>query len=701
MKVILKTLFSSFAITVCLIAQLNLCYAQTAGLLLMGVQQFLDANGNPLSSGSVYTYIPGTTTNKTTWQDSGEVTANTNPVLLNAAGYANTVTNAIYGQGTYRLIVKDRNNNLIWDAVTQPGGVSASATLIGDGQPVGTIKPFAGVNPPAQYLFSAGQALSRGTYSDLFTAITIIQGVNCTSASAVLTGLSDTTNIGIGSKVELSCLAAGFATVSSKTSTTVTLSATANATVGVTATFFPWGNGDGATTFNLPDLRGVALVGRTNMDGSLNGSSNLTSTYYTGSPNGQGVVGGGQSFHILQANLPNVSFANSGITLTTPNHSHTVNIQNGVNNIGGGGVGALQSAAIAGTTTSSNQSANPSVNNQGSAASGGSDTPISVVQPSVTMNYVIKVTIDINASTTNGVASIQGMTGVITCGAGMVCSGNVISSSVSGGAAGATTQVQFNSVGAFAGSANLTWVSPTLTIGLGGSATGQLALAGITSGTGTIAAQAIAGSPTLTLPTATGTFVTTAVAPLSINATTGAISLATPVTGTNGGTGVNNGANTITVGGAVNIANAFSTAGAFATTVTVTGVTNSTLPSGSHTLAALDLADQTVTGGANVTTLSLGTVSAGTLTIDCGTRDLQAYSNNGAHVFAAPVSAGSCIVLMTNAAAAGAVTFSGFNDGTNIGDPLTTTNTNSFNISVWCIHNGVTLRCRHTVAASQ
>jgi microcystin-dependent protein len=691
MKAILKSVFGSFAVTACLIAQLNICYAQ-AGLLQMGVQQFFDANGNPLSLGKVYTYIPGTTTNKTTWQDSGEVNANTNPITLNAAGYANTATQAIYGQGTYRLIVKDQNNNLIWDAVTQPGGVSASATLIGDGQPVGTIKPFAGVSPPAQYLFSAGQALSRSTYSDLYTAVTIIQAVNCSTSSAVITGLTDTTNIGIGSTVELSCLAAGHATVSSKTGSTITLSATANATVGATATFFPWGNGDGSTTFNLPDLRGVALVGRTNMDGSLNGSSNLTSTYYLASPNGQGVVGGGQSFHILQANLPNVSFTHSGTTLTNPSHTHGYTVSNIT--LGGGGVGSNQTAAqsTGGTPTTGTQSANPSINAQGSAASGGSDTPISVVQPSVTMNYVIKVTSDISAATTNGVASIQGMTGVITCGTGMTCTGNVISASAGGGAGGLDTQVQFNSVGAFAGSANLTWVSPTLTIGLAGSATGQLALGGATSGTAIIASQAANGSPTLTLPTATGTFVTTAVAPLSINAGTGAISLATPVTGANGGTGVANTGFTITLGGN------FVTSGAFATTLTVTGVTNSTLPSGSHTLAALDLADQTLSGGANVTAASLGTKSSGTLTIDCGTSPLQFYTNGGAHILAAPVNDGSCIVKVLNNGSAGTITFSGFACTTcNTGDPLTLTNTSSFNISIWRI-NSVS---RYVIAANQ
>jgi hypothetical protein len=47
----------------------------------------------------------------------------------------------------------------------------------------------------------------------------------------------------------------------------------------------------------------------------------------------------------------------------------------------------------------------------------------------------------------------------------------------SGSAAGSNTQVQFNNSTALAGSANLTWISPALTIGVNASATGQLVLA--------------------------------------------------------------------------------------------------------------------------------------------------------------------------------------------------------------------------------
>lgn len=69
----------------------------------------------------------------------------------------------------------------------------------------------------------------------------------------------------------------------------------------------------------------------------------------------------------------------------------------------------------------------------------------------------------------------------------------------------ADTRLFFSNSGAISSSANLTFVSPALTIGVAGSATGQLKLTGATSGTATIQAPATAGTPTLTLPTVTGT----------------------------------------------------------------------------------------------------------------------------------------------------------------------------------------------------
>lgn len=65
--------------------------------------------GTPLAGGKLYTYEPGTTTPKTTYKDPGENTANTNPIILNAAGYAD-----VYLVGSYDLKLLNENDEEIW-----------------------------------------------------------------------------------------------------------------------------------------------------------------------------------------------------------------------------------------------------------------------------------------------------------------------------------------------------------------------------------------------------------------------------------------------------------------------------------------------------------------------------------------------------------------------------------------------------------
>ena len=118
------------------------------------------------------------------------------------------------------------------------------------------------------------------------------------------------------------------------------------------------------------------------------------------------------------------------------------------------------------------------------------------------------------------------MTGDIACGAGLLCTGNIISATGGGGGGGSpggpNNSIQFNNLGSFDGSANLTWVSPKLSIGAVGT-TGELGIVGTTSGNVTQTVQAVAGTPTVTWGTSSGTPVVTASAPLAITAATGDI----------------------------------------------------------------------------------------------------------------------------------------------------------------------------------
>ena len=416
MTKISSAIFKTFFLSLCIVANTYFAFAQTASILPPGYTQYLDSNGKPLSAGKVYNYIPSTTTFKTTWQDAAETIPNTNPVTLDAAGRAK-----ILGDGSYRQIVKDRNGNTIWDAVTSStGSGSTSPTATGDGDLVGTIKPWAGMTAPNQYAFTYGQEVSRTTYSALFTAITSSQTAFCNSGSPTLNGLSDTTNFWIGMSVEISCVAAGFSTIISKTSSTVTLAVNANVTTNTTAVFFPWGRGNGSTTFNLPDLRGVVPVGNNNMGGVA--SANLTTTYFGATnPNSIGALGGFQSTTLIAAYLPTHTHTSS--SLSDSGHFHDEGVT--VTAAAGSDVNAVGTTSTGNFTGTSFSGISISANTGG--CSGCTQTPFNNIPPSRTTNFIIKITPDSNSATATGVTSLGGMTGDIACGTGLTCTGNTVS----------------------------------------------------------------------------------------------------------------------------------------------------------------------------------------------------------------------------------------------------------------------------------
>lgn len=602
---IFKVSFFLFILTV----GVHTAYSQTASLLPVAPQQFFDKNGNPVTSGSVGYYIPGTSTPKMVWQDDSQTTPWSNPITLNAGGWPPN-NKGIYGNGTYRQIIKDKNNNIISDQPTSAtGSGGGSGTSVGDGNSVGTILTWSGMIAPNQYQFAYGQALSRTTYVELLSAITQLSSVTCIGGNTTLTGLSDTSNIPIGAAVEGNCIAA-TSIVTSKTLNTITLSIAATISTSTTVRFFPYGNGNGTTTFNVPDLRGRVIPGRNNMGGVV--SSNLSSTYYGSVPDAVGAIGGAQSQTLTQAQIPSHRHS---VFLNDPGHTHVplpgaAAIVNGgttlpPNNPGGGatfGSNPIQSAVTgitvrdassgAGTTNQTalaggGSAVSATVGNGGSsytngtqiltvlggtcsiqprftvtvvgnvvtapvlltagncttppanaaATSGGGGTgatlvvaysnssfPVITIQPSITLNYIIKVTPDISVSGLFGVASIGGMQGVIACGGGITCAGNIISAAASS-AGGSDTQVQYNSSSNLAGSPAFIWVNPKLTIGLNGTVTGQLGLAGATSGNLTQTVGSIAGTPIITWGNTSGTPAVTASAPLSINTTNGNLTI--------------------------------------------------------------------------------------------------------------------------------------------------------------------------------
>lgn len=93
----------------------------TAAPVIIPELQFIDADGHPYAGGSLATYIPGTSTPKITWVDPGQAGMNENPITLDAAGRC-----LCWGDGDYRLVLKDSVGNEVWD---QPATTIVSAAM--------------------------------------------------------------------------------------------------------------------------------------------------------------------------------------------------------------------------------------------------------------------------------------------------------------------------------------------------------------------------------------------------------------------------------------------------------------------------------------------------------------------------------------------------------------------------------------------
>ena len=223
---------------------------------------------------------------------------------------------------------------------------------------------------------------------------------------------------------------------------------------------------------------------------------------------------------------------------------------------------------------------------------------------------------------------------------------------------------------------NKTLTSPTLTTpALGTPASGVLTnatglpIAGIT-GLGTGVATALAanlnGSGAITATTSP-TFVTPVLGAATATSVNG-LTLTALSTGFSVAGG--------TTSKTLTISNTLTLAGTDSTTMT--------FPASNGTIAALNIVDQTLTGGANVTPNAQAT---GSFTLDCGKSPLQWIADTGAFTITAPTTDGSCILQIEMGASAATPTFSGFTVGSNTGDAFTTTSGNKFKMYISRIHS--------------
>ncbi len=250
--------------------------------------------------------------------------------------------------------------------------------------PAGTEVHYAGIQAPPGWYFAYGQLVSRSSDLSLFNALTITTTGNTHSNTTIDNLAQDLRGLGLeGGLVEGTGIALGTTLVSiGATSLTLSQAAVGSA-AGVGIRFLPYGQGDGSTTFNVPDRRGRTLFGRDNMNGTAAGR--LTAATAQGINGIQLAATGGEQAHTqTAAEVGTHAHPNS---LNDPTHGHpgsTVPASGvgGATNVGVSGAGginaplAIANSATGITITNANNS--------------GAGNPFNVLPPGGISNIIIK-----------------------------------------------------------------------------------------------------------------------------------------------------------------------------------------------------------------------------------------------------------------------------------------------------------------------
>lgn len=225
---------------------------------------------------------------------------------------------------------------------------------------------FSSILPFGRWLWQDGAAISRVTFAALLAAITRTATGTLTNGSPTISGVSvDFTSANLkGAPIEGTGIPIG-AKIVNLTATTITMSVNATASGGGTALrLLPFGQGDGFSTFNVPDKRGRTPVGGGTGAGLT--QRNLGAQL-------------GEENHVLTV----AELAQHSHGVSDPGHSHVY--PTGVGSPGDNGVPTRD-----GDGNTPDRSPVTSANGTGiSIGNAGLNSPFNVVQPSLVCNFVI------------------------------------------------------------------------------------------------------------------------------------------------------------------------------------------------------------------------------------------------------------------------------------------------------------------------
>jgi len=336
------------------------------------------------------------------YQDATNINAGTLPIARGGTNSTGTPTagGINYGTGTAHAYTTAGTTG----QVLQSAGASAP-TWVPTLTPSGLINPYAGLSAPSGWLFCDGSSVSRTTYANLWSALSLSKGtitvtiaspgvvtltshglaegdaVYFTTTGALPTGLTANTTYYVkyvnANTFQLASTRTATASSGAAASFTTGTAINTSGTQSGTHTLFqaPYGIPAASTTnFYLPDMRGRTAIGIDNMSGTDAGILTI--------PNAIGATSGEEKHLIITAEMPSH-------THTQNAHGHTAGNYQGLQmtNAAAAAGGSFQALIASGTyATDTLTVSNQTAVNQNTGGGGSSN----ILQPFMLLNYIIK-----------------------------------------------------------------------------------------------------------------------------------------------------------------------------------------------------------------------------------------------------------------------------------------------------------------------
>jgi len=269
------------------------------------------------------------------------------------------------------------------------GTWSSSGVLLGT---TGQIADFATPSVPVGWLECDGSTVNRGSFASLFTAVTIQQTGSRTASSAIITGLTSTSDMRAGYFIGGTGIPNGTTILTVDSATQVTMSANASSTGSGNVLVAPWGLGDGTTTFNLPDFKAAGRYRRsrtsTTQTGSTQADQNKSHSHTasaststtTSTTTSVSIAGDGSHSHTVSdvGHVHNVPY-----TVTSTTFANGANPLDYVSALGGGAFSGASGIGNSSNTVTTEGFHNHPGSSASSSSTSGSTTAVTVNADSV------------------------------------------------------------------------------------------------------------------------------------------------------------------------------------------------------------------------------------------------------------------------------------------------------------------------------